>query len=227
MINILFSWSSFSSCSLSKKIYPPFGVIHFKLTLKHPDVIKWHANGDTCYPWVADSIRYECNFAVPAQKPFHQHLSNTKFYHMKILIPILVSGIVATIAMTAFSYILSFIVKKNFKEPLLLNILMDRVSKNKNEIIRKHIAGWLIHFGVGILFVLLFKIFASIFDLPLSMPTAIIYGTIAGINGVASWSILLRLHPFPPAIDRLLFYCQLVIAHVIFGIVMVTILRQF
>jgi hypothetical protein len=133
----------------------------------------------------------------------------------------------SALAMTAFSYMLSGILKKNFKEPQFINILIDRIRKKKDIVKREHVTGWLIHLSIGILFVQMFKICSFIFYMPLSVMTAVIFGIIAGINGACSWSLILRIHPHPPAINRLLFYSQLVVAHVIFGMVMVIILRNF
>lgn len=133
----------------------------------------------------------------------------------------------ATIAMTAFSYSFSYIFKGNFKEPQLLNYLLDKLPKNPTSICREHIYGWLIHISTGILFVVIFKIVTNSVIIELSLWNGILVGLLAGIFGVAVWKVFFMLHPNPPANNKPMFYFQLILAHIIFGMVMVYLLRFF
>lgn len=136
-------------------------------------------------------------------------------------------GILATIAMTAFSYGFSYIFKGNFKEPQLLNYLIDRLPKNTSSICREHIYGWLIHIFTGTLFVLIFKLVTTFIDIDLSLLNGFLIGLLAGLIGVGTWSLAFTFHPNPPSNNKLMFYFQLICAHIIFGIVMVYLLSQF
>lgn len=140
---------------------------------------------------------------------------------------ILTVGIIATIAMTAFSYIFSYIFNGNFKEPQLLNFLIDKLPKNNSPICREHIYGWLIHICIGILFVLVFKITTIFIVIDLAFWNGLLIGLLAGLLGVGTWSAVFVFHPNPPSNNKLMFYFQLICAHIIFGIVMVYLLRFF
>jgi|SRR5690606_25483829 len=138
---------------------------------------------------------------------------------------ILTIGIFSTLAMTAFSYLFSYVFNGNFKEPQLLNYLIDKHPAVKMPICREHIYGWTIHFFVGMLFVILFKIclFYNIVDM--TIKTGVAFGFLAGIVGVTGWITFLSLHPNPPAIKRIVFYSQLIFVHVVFGTVMVWLIQ--
>lgn len=140
---------------------------------------------------------------------------------------ILSVGFLATLAMTAFSYFFSYLLKGNFKEPQLLNYLIDKMPKSTINVCREHILGWFIHFSVGFLFVIAFKIVGYLYALELSFRTGIIFGTLAGLIGVGAWSSAFALHPNPPSINKTLFYIQLIFAHIMFAIVMVLLLKAF
>lgn len=146
---------------------------------------------------------------------------------MILISQIITVGIFATIAMTAFSYGFSYIFKGNFKEPQLLNYLIDRLPKNSTSICREHIYGWLIHICTGILFVLIFKAVTIFIDIDLSFLNGFIIGLLAGLIGVGTWSLAFIFHPNPPSNNRLMYYLQLICAHIIFGIAMVYLLKQF
>lgn len=140
---------------------------------------------------------------------------------MDYLSQIIIVGIYATAAMTAFSYVFSHVFKGNFKEPQLLNYLLDKYPSIKSSYCREHIIGWVIHFSIGCFFVTVFKILISIFAIPVSLQTGLIFGGIAGLVGVGVWHFMFYLHPNPPRIKKSVFYMQLFIAHLIFGVIMI------
>lgn len=146
---------------------------------------------------------------------------------MILISQIITVGILATIFMTVFSYGFSYVVNGNFKEPQLLNYLIDKLPKNKYSICREHIYGWLIHISTGILFVLVFKIVTIFIIVDLSFWNGFLSGLLAGLIGVGMWSVVFTLHPNPPSNNKPMFYLQLICAHIIFGIVMVYSLRLF
>lgn len=146
---------------------------------------------------------------------------------MGIIIQSLVVSTLATLAMTIFSYIISWLYKNNFKEPVLLNLMLERSNLIKTSIWRAHITGWLIHFFVGLIFVIIFKILTYVFVINLSVLTGFLFGMFAGFTGVGFWHMLFSFHHDPPSINRKIFYLQLIVAHIIFGIVMILLLRNY
>lgn len=134
------------------------------------------------------------------------------------IIKILIAGVVATSLMTAFSYIVSAISNKQFREPELLNIILSKSSFFRLELSKKSSAGWILHYLIGWLFVLIFALVWDIELIPISILSGAILGFGAGIIGVFGWKIFFALSSNPPKIAWSEYYLQLIIAHIIFGI---------
>jgi hypothetical protein len=134
-----------------------------------------------------------------------------------MLFDIIAIGILATIGMTLFSYLISFLFGKNAKEPQLLNILVSRIGVGPKDLNREHVIGWAIHFIIGLLFTVLYFLALDLKWLNSGFTDGILYGLIAGIIGILGWKFFEVLHPDPPSSLRLLFYIQLIPAHIIFG----------
>lgn len=125
---------------------------------------------------------------------------------------------VAVALMTTFSYIYSNIREKKFKEPMLLNELMARLHWIPIHTIAYHPLGWLIHYVVGILFVIAYDLVIKYTGVDLTFLSSTIAGAIFGIIGIAGWQITFLIHPSPPPDIKLNeYYLQLFIAHVLFG----------
>ncbi len=119
--------------------------------------------------------------------------------------------------MTAFSYGASRHERKQFREPELLNKLLDRMPGSP-AIPTKSPAGWLVHYGVGIFFT---TVYDQLWQRNIGKPTlanGLLLGTISGLVGIGGWMLAFRLHPRPPKTDYTGHYKQLLIAHMIFGV---------
>jgi len=138
-----------------------------------------------------------------------------------MLLHIFSIGIVSTIAMTIFSYTISYITNNKFEEPQLLNILIDKLPRANFSLSREHILGWGLHLFIGIVFVGSFFLLDYIFNINFTLSTGVIFGFFAGLIGVCFWSICFAVHPNPPDIKRNIYYLQLIPAHIIFGITMI------
>jgi len=145
------------------------------------------------------------------------------FYRMIIekIIHIVAVGFFATIAMTIFSYVLSYFTSNELEEPQLLNKLINNHPGNSYIMNKEHSVGWAIHLFIGILFVAVFEVLLTLQVLNSTLLTGVLFGLVAGCVGVAFWWSAFTLHPKPPHINRTLYYAQLVPAHIIFGITMV------
>lgn len=119
--------------------------------------------------------------------------------------------------MTAFSYLYSHLRGKQFCEPELLNILLERWVKvirlSKNSIL-----GWLIHYFVGLVFLVFFVWIWENSGLEANLKSGLLLGLLAGLIGVIGWQISFWLHPDPPNIKFKEYYFHLVLAHIVFGI---------
>jgi H+/Cl- antiporter ClcA len=121
--------------------------------------------------------------------------------------------------MTLFSYALSASKKRNFREPALLGKMIHRLIPAIKKI-QAHEAGWLLHYGVGVFF-------ASVYHVILKkqphrnnrLYTGAALGAVTGLAGAAIWRVAFHLHPNPPRPAYRRFYGQLIVAHIIFGVV--------
>ncbi len=129
---------------------------------------------------------------------------------------ILVAGVVATSLMTIFSYGVSIVRSSQFREPQLLNILINRSHIFKIEIPKNSKIGWGIHYFIGWIFILIYDIIWNNTQFEPTLTPGIIFGFMTGIVGVIGWRILLSLHHDPPHIKWVEYYLQLIVAHVIF-----------
>jgi len=136
---------------------------------------------------------------------------------MKKISEIIVAGVVGTSLMTLFSYLMSEKENEQFREPELLNALIDRskiLPAIKNS--RTHPAGWGVHYGIGILFVIsYYVIWRKVLCAP-TLATTLLSGSASGLIGIASWKVFFSEHDNPPKNDRDAYYCQLFVAHLIF-----------
>jgi len=132
---------------------------------------------------------------------------------------LLVAGAVATSTMTAFSYIISNIRNRQFREPELLNIVLSRSDFFRLDLSKKSSAGWILHYLIGWIFVVFFEIIWKLEFIPISITSGAILGFAAGIIGVLGWKLLFYLSKNPPETTwDIEYYLQLIVAHIIFGV---------
>lgn len=132
------------------------------------------------------------------------------------IVTILLATLVATSSMTAFSYLISETFRELYKEPVLLQFLMIRFNFNLSPK-EKAIAGWVIHYTIGLLFVIAWYILLKLCLFGLSWLSGLIYGIVIGIVGIGGWVIMFILANYTPRIDFKGYYLQLFFAHIVFG----------
>lgn len=130
---------------------------------------------------------------------------------------ILISAIVATSAMTLFSYAVSNSKKKNFREPQLLGQLVERLP-NKFLKQSSQITGWGLHYAIGLLFVAIYDKLWKQENLKPSLTSGALLGTASGLIGVIGWKGMFKAHPNPPAKNLKPYFGHLMFAHVVFGV---------
>jgi hypothetical protein len=130
---------------------------------------------------------------------------------------VLTAGITGTTFMTLFSYLVSAADDENYSEPKRLGQLADRLlptlSKDQCQAL-----GWLGHYGVGLLFSLVYVELWRRRWPRSSIKNNLIVGGISGIIAVAIWKTTFKLHPLPPALSFNKYYLQLIPAHVVFAV---------
>jgi hypothetical protein len=131
---------------------------------------------------------------------------------------IILTAIFATSLMTVFSYVYSAIRHKHYREPELLNTLLSRLSYSNKFLVEHSPVGWIVHYGVGLLFIIAYDILWDTLGIEPSILNYFFLGAVSGVIGIAGWTITLNLHPRPPIIKRGEFYFQLLPAHIAFGV---------
>jgi hypothetical protein len=134
-----------------------------------------------------------------------------------IILQILISSVAATSVMTVFSYAVSMSAREIYKEPILLTYLFTALHLNVSPNL-KTILGWILHYLIGLIFVIGYHFLWFHEFLEISWAASILLGIISGIIGIISWVILFEIIPQKPNIDFRGYYIQLFVAHIIFSV---------
>lgn len=136
---------------------------------------------------------------------------------METVLKIAAGTFLGTSMMTSFSYLLSNLLVKQFREPVLLNSFLERLYVTQSEKIPT-LTGWFIHYSIGAFFVLVYHVVWSTTFIDPTILNGIVMGFANGVVGLLGWALVFRIHPNPPSIDNNAHYMHLLIAHVLFGI---------
>jgi hypothetical protein len=129
----------------------------------------------------------------------------------------LASATAGTTLMTLFSYLVSLAADKNFSEPEHLGTMIHRFMPGKSKKATQ-LAGWGMHYAVGLLFVLAYRELWLTGKIKKTIANGLILGLLSGALAVLAWKATLKAHPAPPWMDFTQFYIQLVPAHVVFAV---------
>lgn len=132
------------------------------------------------------------------------------------LIEYIAETIAGTTVMTAFSYLVSASFGKLFAEPILINYVM-RLSRIGVRPKMTGIAGWLLHYLIGLLFVWPYHRIWHAGILPENWVSAFILGAASGIIGILGWMLIFRLPRKEPRVAFTEYYLQLFFAHIFFA----------
>ncbi|WP_373055772.1 hypothetical protein [Zunongwangia sp. H14] len=131
---------------------------------------------------------------------------------------ILLSAFTATAVMTIFTYICAAVRHSQFKPPELLNQLSSSASTIPLKVGKNNVLGWIIHFAIGLAFVLIFEWIWNNFSVETSILSGAVFGFFAGIVGIGGWKTMFAINTDPPNIELRSFFIQLLVAHILFGI---------
>lgn len=128
--------------------------------------------------------------------------------------------------MTLFSYVVSASARELYKEPVLLTYLLSSLKIEVSPQIKTFLA-WLLHYIIGLLFVLIYH-YLWVYDLvEMSWPAAFVLGAASGVIGIFGWILLFKIVPQKPNINFKGYYVQLFFAHIIFGVVAFLVYKLF
>ena len=131
---------------------------------------------------------------------------------------LLLVSIAATSAMTWFSYAMSQNFRELYKEPVLLSYAIDKMKIDFSTQAKIN-WGWILHYAIGLCFVVGYHIIWVKDIAPISPLSALLLGAISGVIGIISWIIIFKMTHHQPPIDFRGYYIQLFFAHIIFAIV--------
>ena len=134
------------------------------------------------------------------------------------ILQIVVAGVIGTVLMTAFSFFISRVTNRQYREPVILNKVVDGWTRMQLTPHQSNPLGWALHFFVGIVFAAAIILIWEFTGIDSSLLSASILGAIAGIIGIGVWFMTFLFAHIPASIDLMGFFTQLLIAHVIFGI---------
>jgi hypothetical protein len=143
-----------------------------------------------------------------------------------ILSQILIATIAATSAMTLFSYVVSASARELYKEPVLLTYILSSLKIEVSPQTKTFLA-WLLHYVIGLFFVLVYHYLWVNNVVEMSWPAAFVLGALSGIVGILGWVLLFKIVPQKPNIDFKGYYVQLFFAHIVFAIVALIVYKLF
>lgn len=139
----------------------------------------------------------------------------------------ILAWITAVLAMTGFSALLSKILHLELREHILLFELMDRLKKNETK--RRHsvLKGWVVHLAMGLFFMAIYEILWAVTNVERTFFWGVIFGMLLGLFGISGWVAMFKLHPQPPKINFLVYYSQLLLAHIVFSLAALLVYKLF
>ena len=134
------------------------------------------------------------------------------------VIKIVLAAITGTSVMTIFSYIMAYIKNDQFKEPQLLNILINNSETIPLKCSKTGPVGWIAHYVIGTIMFLSFALLWNFTELDVSWISATFLGIGAGIICIAGWHLMFYFNARPPEVNLNGFSIQLMIVHLIFSL---------
>ncbi|MEP7165971.1 MAG: hypothetical protein ABI741_14810 [Ferruginibacter sp.] len=128
---------------------------------------------------------------------------------------IILAALAGTTTFTAFSYLVSKKMDKDFEEPELLGKMVEVIPGMEEK--EAAFTGWAIHYLTGIVFASSFKALISITGMKPTIRNGMIVGAASGLPAALAWDKALRSHPSPPRKPSMNYYMHLALGHVIFG----------
>ena len=138
-------------------------------------------------------------------------------YKYAIMFKVILSSLVGTSLMTIFSYWKAYKEKEQFEEPVMLAKLMRRSTSLPIRPVYSNTLGWLLHFSIGYLFVVIYKLIWSNTSIRPGVTSGLLLGIPSGVIALLFWYTVLKLHPRAPQTHLKAHLQQLFLAHLVFG----------
>jgi hypothetical protein len=141
---------------------------------------------------------------------------------MKLLY-ILLAGLAATAAMTAFLYLLSYITHRVMKVVKILGTMLTKRTYpdgSLSDAVSTKVIGTIAHYTIGVAFAF---VYLALWDSEVGLISAswgLLFGLAHGILAMIAWYFFFLIHPNPPIIALKSYLLSLISAHVIYGLVL-------
>lgn len=139
---------------------------------------------------------------------------------------IMIAAFSATNIMTSFSYLISVSFKKLFKEPVMLNFILEGAGINLKGRVKK-VSGWFAHYLIGLAFVLVYEAVWHYTVVPFGFVSGIAFGIVSGFVGISCWRLIYRLPDNKPHVPSREYAIQLFLGHIIFAVAVVVAFKIF
>lgn len=130
---------------------------------------------------------------------------------------IIAATVFGTTAMSVFSYVVSALKDKDFKEPELLAEFIKVIVPSADEETAEKV-GWQAHYGIGLTFAAAMAEIWEHTPVKPSIASGALLGAAGGVAGILGWTQIFKLEDEPPVENKLDYYGHLMLAHIIFGI---------
>ena len=141
------------------------------------------------------------------------------------LLKIFIAAFSATNIMTTFSYLLSTNYKKLFKEPVMMNFILEGIRihlKGKGHTV----GGWIAHYIIGFALVISYELIWRYTAVEFGFVSGIIFGIVSGFIGIMCWRAI-YLTSIHEDVSRRSYYIQLFFGHILFAIAVVIAFKIF
>jgi hypothetical protein len=141
------------------------------------------------------------------------------------LLKLAIAAFSATNIMTTFSYLLSASYKKLFKEPVMMDFILEGIGIKLRGRWHK-VGGWIAHYIIGFALVVFYESIWRYSIIKFGMISGIIFGICTGILGILCWRAI-YLTSIHEDVSPRSYYIQLFFGHIIFAIAVVIAFRIF
>jgi hypothetical protein len=142
------------------------------------------------------------------------------------LLKIAIAAFSATNVMTTFSYLISARFKRLFKEPVILNFILEEgIGINLKGTWQK-IAGWIAHYAIGFAMVVCYEAIWRYTAIGFGFVSGTVLGVVSGLIGIACWKAIYQTS-IHHNVSRRAYYIQLFAAHIIFALAVVVAFKIF
>jgi len=141
------------------------------------------------------------------------------------LLKIFIAAFSATNIMTTFSYLLSATYKRLFKEPVMMNFVLEGVGIHLKGRWHK-IGGWIAHYIIGFAIVISYEAIWRYTSVKFGFVSGIIMGVLTGLIGIMCWRAI-YLTSIHEDVSRRSYYIQLFFGHIIFACAVVIAFKIF